>query len=112
MKKTILIIVLSLIVGVTLYSQDSLSVSQLNTSTVRIAYINKGELLALIPQIAKIETELAQLEDEYERLSLKYGYRDVKILSGVGRDEIVDLTRGAYVQSVEYKNIYKKKRFS
>jgi outer membrane protein len=66
MKKTFLIIVLSLFVGVTLYSQDSLSVSQLNTSTVRIAYINKGEILALIPQIAKIEKELAQLEDEYE----------------------------------------------
>ena len=65
MKKTILIIVLSLFVGVTLYSQDSLSVSQPNPVVVRIAYINRAEILALIPQVEKIESELVQLEKEY-----------------------------------------------
>ena len=66
MKKIILIIVLSLFVGVTLYSQDSLSVSQSNASVVRIAYVCKADVFALIPQIAKIEKELSQLEVEYE----------------------------------------------
>ena len=66
MKKSILIIVLSLFVGVTLYSQDSLSISLHNSSVVRIAYINKADILALIPQCVKIEKDLSHLEEEYE----------------------------------------------
>jgi Skp family chaperone for outer membrane proteins len=53
-------------VGITLYSQDNLSVSQSNSEIVRIAYVNKAELLASIPQVGKIESELAQLEKDYE----------------------------------------------
>jgi Skp family chaperone for outer membrane proteins len=59
MKKTILIIVLSLLVGVTLYSQDS-------TSIVRIAYINRVDVFNSFPQVAAINKELKQLEADYE----------------------------------------------
>ena len=66
MKKIILIIVLSLFVGVTLYSQDSLSVFlSSNHSYVRIAYINKAEVVASVPQVKTIEKELLKLEDDY-----------------------------------------------
>lgn len=66
MKRIFFVIVLSLFVGVTLYSQDSLSVSQSNLSVVRIAYVNRVEIVMLIPQVSRIEKELVQLEKDYE----------------------------------------------
>ena len=48
MKKIILVIVLSFMVGVTLYSQDNLSVAQSNSQVVRIAYINRDSIVAAI----------------------------------------------------------------
>ena len=66
MKKILLVIVLSLFVGVTLYSQDSLSFRQQQSGIVRIAYINRAEILASIPQVQNIDKELAQLEHDYE----------------------------------------------
>lgn len=66
MKKTILIIVLSLFVGVTLYSQDSLYVSQtIDPAIVRIAYVNRTEIIAFVPQVKTIEKELLDLEADY-----------------------------------------------
>ena len=66
MKKTFLIIVLSLLVGVTLYSQDNLSVSQSNSAVVRIAYINRDSIISVIPQVETIEKELSKLEEDYK----------------------------------------------
>ena len=66
MKKTFLIIVLSLIVGVTLYSQDNLFVSQSNSAVLRIAYINRDSIMAVIPQVETIEKELLKLEEDYK----------------------------------------------
>ncbi len=59
MKKIFLVIVLSLFVGVTLYSQDSISV-------VRIAYINRAEILESFPQVVSINKELEKMELDYE----------------------------------------------
>ena len=66
MKKTILIIVLSLLVGVTLYSQEEHSVWQSNSAVVRIAYINRDSIIAQIPQVETIEKELFKLEEDYK----------------------------------------------
>ena len=66
MKKIILIIVLSLLVGVTLYSQDSITNFHNNYNTfVRVAYINRSEIVASMPQVKSIEKELARLEEDY-----------------------------------------------
>ena len=46
-------------VGVTLYSQDNLSVAQSNSQVVRIAYINRDSIVAAIPQVESIEKELS-----------------------------------------------------
>ena len=53
-------------VGVTLYSQDNLSVSQSNSVVVRIAYINRDSIIAQIPQVETIEKELFKLEEDYK----------------------------------------------
>lgn len=66
MKKNFLIIVLSLLLGVTLYSQDNLSILQPNSAVVRIAYINRDSIISLIPQVGTIEKELLKLEDDYK----------------------------------------------
>ena len=66
MKKTILIIVLSLLVEVTLYSQEEHTVLQSNSAVVRIAYINRDSVVAVIPQVETIEKELLNLEEDYK----------------------------------------------
>ena len=71
MKKIILIIVLSFMVGVTLYSQDSHSVAQSNSEVVRIAYINRDSILVAIPQVEAIEKE-------YRWRTAGYGVTDEK----------------------------------
>lgn len=116
MKKTILIIVLSLVVGVTLYSQDSLYVSSQNTSAVRIAYINKVDILALIPQITKIEKELSKLEEEYEAefvvMSKEYE-RKVKLYLEKNKQmsEPIKLARQTEITELESRMAIYKKRY-
>ena len=67
MKKSFLIIVLSLIVGVTLYSQDSTSVLQsIEPEIVRVAYINRAEVIVSVPQVKTVEKELLKLEEDYK----------------------------------------------
>ena len=61
---------LSLFVGITLYSQEALS-SEQQPVVVRIAYINRADILANIPQVATINKELSQLEHDYETEFLK-----------------------------------------
>ena len=51
-------------VGVTLYSQDSHSVAQSNSEVVRIAYINRDSILAVIPQVEAIEKECEKQNEE------------------------------------------------
>ena len=57
---------LSLLLGVTLYSQDNLSILKPNSAVVRIAYINRDSIISLIPQVGTIEKELLKLEDDYK----------------------------------------------
>ncbi len=72
MKKIFFVIVLSLFVGITLYSQDNVSVLQLSEqSIVRIAYIDRGDVIASVPQVKTIEKELNKLEDDYEAEFIK-----------------------------------------
>lgn len=52
-------------VGVTLYSQDNLSVSPSNSAVMRIAYINRDSIISVVPQVETIEKELSKLEDDY-----------------------------------------------
>ena len=57
---------LSLFVGVTLYSQETISFSQQTAGDVRIAYINRADIFNSFPQVAAVEKELKQLELNYE----------------------------------------------
>lgn len=117
MKKTFLIIVLSLFVGVTLYSQDSISSSLLSqSSVVQIAYINRADILASIPQVATIEKDLSQLEDDYETefLTMTKEYeRKVKSYLERNNDmsEPIKLARQTEITELEARMSMYKKRY-
>lgn len=117
MKKTILIIVLSLFVGVTLYSQDSLSVFlSSNHSYVRIAYINKAEVVASVPQVKTIEKELLKLEDDYRAEFVKMTKEyESKVKSYLERSnqmsEPIKLARQTEITELETRMAMYKKRY-
>lgn len=117
MKKTILIIVLSLLVGVTLYSQDSLSVLRSsNLSFVRIAYINRAAIVASVPQVKTIEKELLKLEDNYKvefvKMTKEY---EMKVKSYLERNkqmsEPIKLARQTEITELEARMSMYKKRY-
>ena len=117
MKKIILIIVLSLTVGVTLYSQDSLSVfSSSNHSYVRIAYINRAEVVASVSQVKTIEKELLKLEDDYrvEFVKMTKEYES-KVKSYLERNkqmsEPIKLARQTEITELEARMSMYKKRY-
>ena len=116
MKKTILIIVLSLIVGVTLYSQDNLSFSQFNSAVVRIAYINRDSIIAIIPQVTTIEKELSKLEEDYKAEFVKMTREyDNKVKSYLERNkqmsEPIKLARQTEITELEARMSMYKKRY-
>ncbi len=117
MKKTILIIVLSLLVGVTLYSQDSLSVLQSSSSSfVRIAYINRAEIVASVPQVKTIEKELLKLEDDYRAEFVKMTKEyESKVKSYLERNkqmsEPIKLARQTEITELEARMSMYKKRY-
>ena len=116
MKKIILVIVLSFMVGVTLYSQDSHSVAQSNSEVVRIAYINRDSILAVIPQVEAIEKELSQLAKEYEvefvKMTKEY---ESKVKSYLERNkqmsEPIKLARQTEITELEARMSMYKKRY-
>ncbi len=116
MKKILLVIVLSLFVGVTLYSQDSLSFRQQQSGIVRIAYINRAEILASIPQVQNIDKELAQLEHDYEaeftKMSKEY---DNKVKAYLEKNkqlsEPIKLARQTEITELESRMMTYKKRY-
>ncbi len=116
MKKTILIIVLSLFVGVTLYSQDSLSILHSNSVVVRIAYVNRAELIASVPQVKTIEKELLKLEDDYkvEFIKMTKEYES-KVKSYLERNkqmsEPIRLARQTEITELEARMSMYKKRY-
>jgi Skp family chaperone for outer membrane proteins len=110
MKKTILIIVLSLFVGVTLYSQDSAPI-------VRIAYVNRAEIFNSFPQVATIEKELKQLQTEYEAefVSMTKEYeRKVKAYLEKSKQmsEPIKLARQTEITELEARMDMYKKRYN
>lgn len=110
MKKTILIIVLSLLVGVTLYSQDS-------TSIVRIAYINRVDVFNSFPQVAAINKELKQLEADYEmefiNMSKEYERKVKAYLERSNQmSEPIKLARQTEITELEARMDMYKKRYS
>ncbi len=110
MKKTILIIVLSLLVGVTLYSQDS-------TSIVRIAYINRADVFNSFPQVAAINKELKQLEADYEmefiNMSKEYERKVKAYLERSNQmSEPIKLARQTEITELEARMDMYKKRYS
>ena len=110
MKKTILIIVLSLLVGVTLYSQDS-------TSIVRIAYINRADVFNSFPQVAAINKELKQLEADYElefiNMSKEYERKVKAYLEKSNQmSEPIKLARQTEITELEARMDMYKKRYS
>jgi outer membrane protein len=110
MKKTILIIVLSLLVGVTLYSQDS-------TSIVRIAYINRVDVFNSFPQVAAINKELKQLEVDYEmefiNMSKEYERKVKAYLERSNQmSEPIKLARQTEITELEARMDMYKKRYS
>jgi Skp family chaperone for outer membrane proteins len=103
-------------VGITLYSQDNLSVSQSNSEIVRIAYVNKAEVLASIPQVGKIESELAQLEKDYEAEFVKMTKEyESKVKSYLERNkqmsEPIKLARQTEITELEARMSMYKKRY-
>ena len=117
MKKSFLIIVLSLFVGVTLYSQDSLSVLQaINPVIVRIAYINRAEIVVSVPQVQVIEKELLELEEDYkaefEKMAKEY---ESKVKSYLERNkqmsEPIRLARQTEITELEARMSMYKKRY-
>lgn len=103
-------------VGITLYSQDNLSVSQSNSAVVRIAYVNKAEVLASIPQVGKIESELAQLEKDYEAEFVKMTKEyESKVKSYLERNkqmsEPIKLARQTEITELEARMSMYKKRY-
>ena len=117
MKKSFLIIVLSLFVGVTLYSQDSLSVLQaINPVIVRIAYINRAEIVVSVPQVQVIEKELLELEEDYkaefEKMAKEY---ESKVKSYLERNkqmsEPIKLARQTEITELEARMSMYKKRY-
>ncbi len=116
MKKTILIIVLSLLVGVTLYSQEEHSILQSNSAVVRIAYINRDSIIAVIPQIETIEKELLKLEEEYkgEFVKMTKEYEN-KVKSYLERNkqmsEPIKLARQTEITELEARMSMYKKRY-
>lgn len=103
-------------VGITLYSQDNLSVSQSNSEIVRIAYVNKAEVLASIPQVGKIELELAQLEKDYEAEFVKMTKEyESKVKSYLERNkqmsEPIKLARQTEITELEARMSMYKKRY-
>ena len=116
MKKIILVIVLSFMVGVTLYSQDNLSVAQSNSQVVRIAYINRDSIVAAIPQVESIEKELLQLAKEYEvefvKMTKEY---ESKVKSYLERNkqmsEPIKLARQTEITELEARMSMYKKRY-
>lgn len=116
MKKTFLIIVLSLLVGVTLYSQDNLSISQSNSDVVRIAYINRAEIVVSVPQVETIEKELLQLEKDYEAEFVKMTKEyENKVKSYLERNkqmsEPIKLARQTEITELEARMSMYKKRY-
>ena len=110
MKKTFLIIVLSLFVGVTLYSQDSAPI-------VRIAYVNRAEIFNSFPQVATIEKELKQLQTEYEAefVSMTKEYeRKVKAYLEKSKQmsEPIKLARQTEITELEARMDMYKKRYN
>lgn len=116
MKKIILVIVLSFMVGVTLYSQDNLSIAQSNSQVVRIAYINRDSIVAAIPQVESIEKELSQLAKEYEvefvKMTKEY---ESKVKSYLERNkqmsEPIKLARQTEITELEARMSMYKKRY-
>ena len=103
-------------VGITLYSQDNLSVSQSNSEIVRIAYVNKADVLASIPQVGKIELELAQLEKDYEAEFVKMTKEyESKVKSYLERNkqmsEPIKLARQTEITELEARMSMYKKRY-
>ena len=116
MKKSFLIIVLSLFVGITLYSQDSLSVLQSNSVSVRIAYINRNSIITIIPQVATIEKELFDLEGDYKaefvKMSREYENK-VKLYLERNKQmsEPIKLARQTEITELETRMSMYKKRY-
>lgn len=117
MKKTILIIVLSLLVGVTLYSQDTLSLLQHQSAVVRIAYINRADVFNSFPQVATINKELKQLEADYEiefiNMSKEYERKVKAYLEKSNQmSEPIKLARQTEITELEARMDMYKKRYS
>lgn len=117
MKKIFLVIVLSLFVGgVTLYSQDSLSVLQSNSLVVRIAYINRADVVVSIPQVKTIEKELLKLEEDYvaEFVKMTKEYES-KVKSYLEKNkqmsEPIKLARQTEITELEARMSMYKKRY-
>jgi Skp family chaperone for outer membrane proteins len=116
MKKIILIIVLSLTVGVTLYSQDSLPILQPKSGVVRIAYINRSSIIAVIPQVETIEKLLSQLRKDYEAEFVKMTKEyESKVKSYLERNkqmsEPIKLARQTEITELEARMSMYKKRY-
>jgi outer membrane protein len=116
MKKIILIIVLSLTVGVTLYSQDSLPILQPKSAVVRIAYINRSSIIAVIPQVETIEKLLSQLRKDYEAEFVKMTKEyEGKVKSYLERNkqmsEPIKLARQTEIAELESRMAMYKKRY-
>ena len=117
MKKSFLIIVLSLIVGVTLYSQDSTSVLQsIEPEIVRVAYINRAEVIVSVPQVKTVEKELLKLEEDYKAEFVKMTKEyESKVKSYLERNkqmsEPIKLARQTEITELEARMSMYKKRY-
>jgi outer membrane protein len=117
MKKSFLIIVLSLIVGVTLYSQDSTSVLQsIEPEIVRVAYINRAEVIVSVPQVKTVEKELLKLEEDYKAEFVKMTKEyESKVKSYLERNkqmsEPIKLARQTEITELESRMAMYKKRY-
>lgn len=103
-------------VGVTLYSQDTLSVLRSNSMVVRIAYINRDSIVAAVPQVVIIEKELSQLAKDYEvefvKMTKEY---ESKVKSYLERNkqmsEPIKLARQTEITELEARMSMYKKRY-
>jgi outer membrane protein len=116
MKKIVLIIVLSLLLGVALYSQDNLSIVQSNSAVVRIAYLNRSSIEAVVPQVETIEKLLSQLKNDYEAEFVKMTKEyEGKVKSYLERNkqmsEPIKLARQTEITELEARMAMYKKRY-